>query len=258
MTKVMLLLCSLVFSSCENTSSKSPSKGFETVLSSLQNENNIPGLGAAILKDDELEVVVSGTKISGKDYPLNEDSPFHLGSCSKSMTATLAAILIEEGLLSWNSPLKELLPEVELHPNLESLTFEMLLAHRSGIVTDGPETFLNDWLFKALKSPLTTSTQARALYTSTILKLAPITVPGTKFRYANGNYMIAAYILESLTSDSWETLMKEKLFTPLGMNTCGQGPTWAHSRNLSQIVSVFTDNPLALAPAAGVHCSLKD
>lgn len=227
-------------------------------LKTLQNQKSLPGLAAAIIKNGELSATYVGNKRIETDSPLNAESRFHLGSCTKAMTATLAAILIEDGLLDWDSKLSELLPEIELHTGYAQATFEMLLSHRTGLITDGPEIFFNDWLFKALQSPLKTPPEARDLYANVILKLPPRSTPGSTFNYSNGGYMIAAHILEKLAGKSWETLMREKIFNPLNMKSCGFGPTWGHYRNGPTIHSVFADNPLPLAPAAGVHCTLGD
>lgn len=226
--------------------------------SELTLPEGIPALGVALIKDNELEVSISGVKIFGTKSPFLSSDSFHLGSCTKAMTATLAAILIEEGKLGWTSKLKDLIPSLEMHPEYAGVTFEMLLSHRSGLIADGGQTFSDNWLYKNLQTTSTTPREARIFYAQTTLPLKPESIPGTTFNYHNGNYMIAAMILEELTGESWESLIQEKLFIPLNMKSCGTGATWGHIWNGSQVVSMFADNPPAFNPASGVHCTMED
>jgi CubicO group peptidase (beta-lactamase class C family) len=257
MKTIMFLFMALIISSCNSSNSNESSAPGQSI-KALQQKNGLPGFGAASLVNGELEVTTSGVRRIEFPTPLISTNSFHLGSCSKAMTATLAAILIEEGYLDWNSKLTDLLLDITLHTDFQNLTFEMLLAHRSGIVQDGAVSFPNDWLFKALQNPAMSTVDAKLLYSKSVLSLKPQSIPGSKFNYHNGGYMIAAHIMEQLTGQSWESLMQEKLFDPLEMLTCGTGPTWGHYRNDSGIHSVKADNPPGYSPAAGIHCSLED
>ncbi|WP_408095816.1 serine hydrolase domain-containing protein [Peredibacter sp. HCB2-198] len=215
----------------------------------------LPGLGKMMIKNGVTQVLsAEGVRKYGDPTPLLPTDKFHLGSCSKAMTATLAAILIEEGKLNWTSNLKELLPEINLHPSFQNMSYETLLVHRAGL-----SRAKDDSLFRMIQSPTYTSTSARELITRSVLEMAPLTTPGSRYDYNNTSYIIAAYILEKLTGQSWETLMREKLFNPLNMNSCGFGPTspentWAHKG----LVPIHVDNPEGYGPAARVHCSLPD
>ena len=257
MKNIMFLFLALILSSC-NSSSSNKDQSPEQSIKSLQQKNGLPGFGAASIVNGEIEVNTAGVRRIEFPAPLISTDSFHLGSCSKAMTATLAAILIEEGHLNWNSKLTDLLPNITIHPDFQNLTFEMLLAHRSGIIQDGPSSFPNDWLFKALQNPSVTTVEAKLLYAKNVLTRKPQSTPGSKFNYHNGGYIVAGHIMEQLTGQSWETLMQEKLFDPLGMKTCGTGPTWGHYKNGSTTYSVKADNPPAYSPAAGIHCSMED
>ena len=86
---------------------------------------------------------------------------------------------------------------------------------------------------------------------------------GTTMLYSNAGYIIAGAILEHMTGTSWETLITERIFEPLEMNSCGFGPPdvngdiahpWGHYEGSPLDV----DNPPSLGPAGTVHCSLAD
>lgn len=98
-------------------------------------KENIPGLAIAVIKDDQV-VFAKGfghTNIKTKD-PVTTDTIFGVGSTTKSFTATLVAMLAEEGKLSLDDPVTELLPSFQLRVETgdESVTLRDLLCHRSG------------------------------------------------------------------------------------------------------------------------------
>src|SRR5688500_10943498 len=75
------------------------------------------GVGGALLMQGEWrELKVKGMRKVNEEMEIKVSDRFHLGSCTKAMNATLAALLVEQNYLRWDSPLKDLLPEVPLHP----------------------------------------------------------------------------------------------------------------------------------------------
>jgi CubicO group peptidase (beta-lactamase class C family) len=93
----------------------------------------------------------------------------------------------------------------------------------------------------------------------------PVAQAVGSFTYSNAGYIILGAIVERAAHKPWEQLIRDELFTPLGMTGCGFGPPtgaqpWGH-RAGSQPVDPTTpeaDNPPALGPAGTVHCSLAD
>ncbi len=192
----------------------------------------------------------------------------HLGSCGKSMTATLTAKLIEMGYFGWDSSLEDLLPYIQIHDELKKVTFDLLLAHRSSLQSD-TENFEKGWLYTALESGIYSPTEARKLMTQKILSVPPKFKPREGFEYSNIGYMIAGYIMEYLTNTSWEVLMNEHIFTPLKMNSCDFGPVsvpgtlfskqpWGHRYDIGVLQPIHEDNPPACGPAGTIHCTLND
>ncbi len=76
-----------------------------------------------------------GLRRAGSDVAATTGDKFHIGSCTKSRTATLAAMLVEEGKLTWQTKLADVLPELagSMHPDYRAVTLEQLLAHRAGV-----------------------------------------------------------------------------------------------------------------------------
>jgi len=228
--------------------------GSVNTVQGISTRYNLPALGAVtIQKDKVMEESFSGIRRAGEPAPVTSEDAFHLGSCTKPMTATLAAILIEENKLQWKQTLSSLLPDIELHPSFKELPFELLLVHRSGLTGE------DDSLFQKIRSM--NGMNGKEAVMKELLTKAPLYSPGTMNVYSNYGYIIAGRILERMAGKTFETLMKEKLFTPLGMNSCGFGPApevSGHVKNGDVYVPVSGDNPETFGPAGRVHCNLKD
>jgi CubicO group peptidase (beta-lactamase class C family) len=109
-------------------------------LEKIRQQYNLPSLSAAILKDGVVNRIgATGVREIGKETKVTTNDKYHLGSATKSMTATLAAIIIEEGKLKWKATLSDLFPELEIHEAYKDVTFDMLLSHRSGMFRGIPQ-----------------------------------------------------------------------------------------------------------------------
>jgi D-alanyl-D-alanine carboxypeptidase len=165
---------------------------------------------------------VSGERIKGSGELLQStgDSRDHIGSDTKSMTATLLAILIEDGTIGkegWETSLGTLLA-VAQGTSHENLTLRELVAHLSGI----PEAPTNETVIPDFDPNDIRDT--RRAYTEAALTTPPVFKPGTAFLYSNSNYVVAGAIIEELTNATWEEVLAERLFLPLGIDL-GQDPS---------------------------------
>jgi CubicO group peptidase (beta-lactamase class C family) len=222
----------------------------------------IPGMSAAIYVDGKaVEHAVSGIRKVGTAELISQEDKFHLGSCTKSMTATLTALFVEEGRITWKSTLEELLPLYQIHSDFKKITIEKLLAHRSGLTRD-PSDELHVKLEK-LEPKVGREELAKVF----LAQKPEFTTD--EFNYSNIGYILVGHILEALSGKSWETLMQEKIFKPLAMDTCGFGPTsiegeehpsepWGHILMDYTVMPVHDDNAPFYGPSANVHCSIKD
>jgi CubicO group peptidase (beta-lactamase class C family) len=188
------------------------------------------------------------------------------------MTATLCAILVEQGKLKWDTTVAEAFPRLKekIHADYHAVTLDQLLTHRSGLPEDRePDPILWPKIL-ALKGPLK---EQRLTLVELVLHDKPKTPPRTKFQYSNDGYTIAGAMCEQATGKAWEDLMRELLFKPLGMTTAGFGPPgkadavdqpWGHEeRFLGLQVKPLApgpnaDNPAVIGPAGTVHCSIGD
>lgn len=228
-------------------------------LESIRVETGAPALGALV--GDSRRIIaqaVVGVRESGKPDKAQLTDAFHIGSCTKAMTATLAARLVEQGKLRWEHTIAEAFPDLKtrIRPDYHTVTLRQLLLHRSGLPEDRPP---NPILFLKIRGLQGDIREQRLRAVEWILEQPPASDPNTRFAYSNFGYLVAGAMLEQLTGRSWETLMREYLFKPLGMRTAGFGAPQrfaGHSGDPPQ--PTFYDNPPALGPAGTVHCSLHD
>jgi CubicO group peptidase (beta-lactamase class C family) len=239
-------------------------------LETIRVKHNLPALAVAVVVDGKTVVTNAvGFRKNGGPEQVAVDDKFHLGSVTKSMTATVAAMLVEQGKISWPTTIGEAFPELkgDIHADYLGVTLEQLLSHRGGAPGDAPaDLWRQAWAAKG------TAVEQRFAFTKGLLARKPEAKPGTKFIYSNQGYTIAGVMLEKATGKTWEDLLRQMLFAPLGMTTAGFGPPapvgkveqpWGHNKGvLSGIEAVppgpRADNPLAISPAGAVHCSLGD
>src|SRR3954467_10099541 len=94
------------------------------------------GMAAAVLRGERIIAQgAAGVRKRGTAERITLDDRFHLGSCTKAMTATLVAMLVEEGKLNWTTTLGELFADMvkPMHPAWEKVTLRQVLAHRAGL-----------------------------------------------------------------------------------------------------------------------------
>ena len=209
-------------------------------LESIRKKHNLPALGAAAIVDGRIvNYSVVGIRKVDSIVRAQVNDKFHLGSISKSMTGTLLGVLVEKGLMRWNMTLSEVFPELRnsMQPEFRNVTLLMLASHRAGFRDAGKGINAMNW-----HAEPGTPTELRYKYLRMELTNAPAYPPGTKTHYTFG-FEIAAAMCERVTHRPYEGLMKDWLFTPLGMSTAGFGPPgsktvidqpWQHRSHKSQ------------------------
>jgi len=242
------------------------------LLEPIRKEHGLPALAAAAVKSGRIVGIGAvGSRKAGSAEPVTTADRFHVGSCTKSMTATLAAMLVREGRLSWGTKLSEVFPEKmrAAHKSFRGVTVEQLLSHRAGMPGDLTKDVL--WQRIWVKSRTLGPTDQRLFLLDGVIGKEPEAPPGTKYIYSNAGYAVAGAMIERVTGQSWEALMKRRLFAPLGMTSAGFGPPaspgqvnqpWGHIPREQGPMPVpprpGADNPPAIGPAGTVHCSIGD
>jgi len=241
-------------------------------LEEIRTQYELPALGAlAVFPNGSVISNVTGVRKEGDATAATIGDAFHLGSITKAMTATLLAMLINNGTFSWDTTLEEALPDLAsiMNEGHRRTTLELLTAHRSGITGAIKEKDPDLWsdLYNSSLSPV----NGRQIVTEWALGAAPDVQPNTEYSYTNTNYMIVGHIMDVL-GVAWEDLITSALWSPLGMDGCGFGNApessdtsvdnpWPHRPgNLEPTPlspsSPSTENPPTFGPAGTVHCTM--
>ena len=245
----------------------------------------LPAIGLGlIIHSIKQEISVSGVRKIGNGAKVSAEDKWHIGSCTKSMTATLAAVIIGSGKypsLTWETKLKDVF-DFNIHPDFRNVTLPEILAHRSGIMDPTDEEFL--YLFgKDFESLFCGQYQeqssdsiqlGRLIIAEKFLSIGSKYDPSMikEYQYSNLGYVIAGTILEKITGQSWEQLMLDNIFIPLEMYSAGFGPPaqsalenpdqpWGHHKQDEQsslLIPSNKDLQALMGPAGLVHCSIPD
>lgn len=240
----------------------------QALLAPLLEKHDVPALAAAIvLRDGTTRVGVAGVRKRGAPELVSVNDRFHIGSCTKAMTATLIARLIERGAMDWSTRVVDVFPELkhEIHADFAPVTVLELLHHRSGVGND----LTRGGAWARLQQRQGSLTEQRVQLVRDVLRDAPAQKPGEHFEYSNAGYAIAGAMAERVTKTPFEELIRRELFEPLGMASAGFGAPGAADRNdeprghaprSGEAIEPgpSADNPPGIAPAGTVHCSLGD
>ena len=172
-----------------------------------------PGTAVAIVKEDEvLYQKVFGLRNVKAELALTEDSRFPMASVTKSFTAMSVALLVDEGKLEWDKPVRDYMPEFILDDPYvtQHVTVRDMLSHRTGL----PRHDLSAW---RLDVP-------RTEYVKRMKHFKFSATFREKFQYNNLMYYMTAYLVEKVSGQRWEAFMQERIFEPLGMTASNFQP----------------------------------
>ena len=256
-----------------------------SILETIRAKHDVPALAAVMVRADGSIIMqgVTGVRQAGSETKATLDDLFHLGSCTKAMTATLCAMLVEEGTLSWDMTLEGAFPDafapaegdkkVAANPAWKSVTLLQLVTHRSGLPTD----LKKDGLWSTLWRFRGTPTESRRALLEGVIRYTPKSAPGTKYEYSNAGVALAGHMAEVKAGKNYETPMQERLFKPLGITSAGFGAPGvvppAHDATGAMVIDQprghrenglpvqpgpGADNPAAIAPAGTAHMTIGD
>lgn len=258
-----ILTTLLLISTLSGCATKREAKSLTEKIKTIQTNSQMPGLQVRVTENGkEILSFVNGVRAIEQQDIITASDKWHIGSCTKPMTAFLIGKLVDQKKLSWETPLKDILPKnYTLHPTLQTITVSHLLTHSSGLsdITAPEKGALWAKLF-------TNKPNMRERLVKGLLSMPAKFTPGSSEEYSNSGYVVLGWIVEQITKKSWEEVMKRDLFQKLSMQSCGFGaPTNAplgHSVTNGKITSVAAglqaDNPPALGPAGTVHCNALD
>ena len=175
-------------------------------LNAQMRRHNLKGMAVAITQGDEV-IYLQGFGSAGRGQPVSPQTPFLIGSVSKSFTALAVMQLVDQGLLDLDAPVQQYVPWFTTADRERSsqITIRHFLNQTSG---------LSDASFRR---PFVTE-ETTLEETVRHLEGAELTAtPGTSFQYFNPNYNVLAQVIEAVSGKSYAAYMVENVFTPLEM-----------------------------------------
>ena len=237
-------------------SAADPLEGFDAQVRQELAAWRVPGAAVAIV-GPEGPLLLEGYGVANRDTgaPVTPDTRFAIGSITKGFTATLIATYVDEGLLAWDRPVAEVLPDFRVADPVasESLTLRDLLTHRSGLPRHDMTWYR--------------SGQTRDALYAGLRWLPPTAGLRDRAQYQNLMVMVAGRMAEQVGGRSWEDLVKERLLVPLGMVSTG---FWTQGNgNSAKFASGYAERDgelertpfldlTGIAPAASLASTARD
>jgi CubicO group peptidase (beta-lactamase class C family) len=173
-------------------------------LNELATEANVPGAALGIWSDGQEILAAHGVLNSATQVPVTTDSVCQVGSITKIWTATMIMQLVDEGLVSLNTTVSEVLPGARLGTAdvADQVTVRHLLTHTSGIDGDiFTDTGRGDECIER--------------YVGLLGEAPSVFTPGAAYSYCNSGYVLLGRIIEVLDGRSWDESLRERLTGPL-------------------------------------------
>ena len=231
--------------------------GFEDDVRAVLQDGKVPGAAVILIKDGEVLLSQGfGKRNVVENLDVTPRTLFAIGSSSKAFTAAAIAMLVEEGKLEWDTPVRHYLPTFKLHNQFatERMTVRDLLCHRSGLPR-------HEFLWYG-------SSMTRKEMVERLAYLEPSADFRARYQYNNLMYATAGYLIELVTGRTWEEFLVTRIFKPLGMSTTNtdvedsqQTDDYAlpyeEKKDETQEVP-FYGKFLALGPAGSINTNLED
>ncbi len=165
-----------------------------------------PGMAVAVVRNDEVVYLKGvGRRTVGKPDLVTPDTLFGIGSMTKAFTATGLGLLVDDGKISWDDPVRKHLPWFRLADPLadRDVTIRDLLCHRTGLAR-------HDLLW--YRAPWSPEEAVRRL-----AFVEPSSSFRSRYEYANLPYLAAGLALSAAAEKPWPDFLRQRLFEPLGM-----------------------------------------
>lgn len=216
----------------------------------------VPGLAIAVVKDGEV-VFARGygvCEVDG-DQPVTKDTVFSIASCTKSFTATTIGLLVDEGKVNWDDPVRKHLPNFQVaDPYVtENVTLRDLGCHRTGLVRGDLMSVKGDL------GPDDILSRTRFLEQATPFR--------TKFTYHNVMYCVLGDVVKAKSGMPWPDFVARRILEPLDMTSTVVSPSKVPAERHAPRHRMYDGKVLRLqkpdrvdyaAPAGAIHSNVVD
>lgn len=216
----------------------------------------VPGAAAAVIQNGE--VIFSkgfGYADADQESPATPDTRFAIASCTKAFTAMTVGMLVDDGRVEWQKPLRDYLPDFRLHDPFatERITPRDLLCHNSGLPR-------HDLVW--YQSRITTTELLQRLH-----HLEPSKDFRANWQYQNMMYIVAGYLVSQISGMIWEDFTRQHILVPLGMSASSFSPTESQHNGSAALPYEENDGEVSAMPyyddallssAGGIYSNVTD
>src|SRR5262245_52359753 len=234
-------------------------EGFDSYMAQVLRDWNVPGIGVGIVVKDKLVFAKGyGYRDYGKKLPFTPATTQPIASNTKLFTAMAAGLLVDEGKLDWDRPIRQYVPSIKFYnDDLDrTITIRDMLSHRTGITRHDLIWYKSDFTQKELFE--------RLKY------LEPSEAPRSVFLYNNMMYSGSGYSIELLSGKPWEAFVRDRLLTPLGMasttftiadmlKTAEPAVPYTERRDSTELYQIpYYSDAIGVAPTGAINSSIVD
>jgi len=229
----------------------------DAIVEDALRRTGVPGVAVAVVLGDEILYLKGyGVRLAGETDPVDADTIFQLASVSKPLASTAIASVVGTGEVTWDSKIADIDPDFRLHDAwpTSQVTIRDMFSHRTGLPKQAGD-LLEDLGYDR----------------DEILQRLRYLEPVSSFRstYAYTNFLLteAAVATARAAGRTWEELIKERVFIPLGMTrTSPNAADFYGDANRATLHVIeqgsatprFKRNPDAQSPAGGVSSTVRD
>lgn len=180
----------------------------DKAIEKLMKDYNVAGMSVAVIRNGKLQSVKGyGQRDVAQGLPMTAETVLPIGSVTKTFTALALGMLVDEGKLDWDRPVISYIPSLKLSSPLltENVTARDLMCHRTGVprydlqciygVTDDKEQMVRSLEYLDTNVPFR-----------------------TRLQYSNQMVSLAGYLLETISGQTWQSFVRERILQPLGMS----------------------------------------
>ena len=234
-------------------------QGFDSNMEQILKDWNTPGIGVGIVINDKLVFAKGyGYRDYEKKLPFTPATLCQIASNSKLFTAVAAGMLVEEGKLGWDKPVRQSVPTIQFYNDQlnNNVTLRDMLSHRTGVTRHDLIWFKSDFKRKELFEKLK--------------YLEPQQPMRETFLYNNLMFSAVGYIIELKSGKTWEQFVRERIFEPLNMGSTtytisemvkrpDHGVPFREKRDTFELYKIpYYEDTEGVAPAGAIISNIED
>ncbi len=234
-------------------------EGFDAYMEEVLADWNAPAVGVGVVVGDKLVFAKGyGYRDYAKKLPFTPATLCPIASNTKLFTVVAAGLLVEDGKLTWDEPVRDAVPSIRFYDDAldNTVTLRDMLAHRTGITRHDMIWYKSDFSRKELFDRLEF--------------LEPKEPLRQTFLYNNMMYAAAGYIIELQSGKTWENFVRERIFKPLDMGSTvytiadmrkhrDYGVPFTEKRDTTELYQIpYYEETAGVAPAGAIISNIQD